>query len=47
MPRIIKKITFSLSPEMAEWVDEVTRRWGWGRSEFLWEAVLRYIEECE
>ncbi len=47
MPRIIKTITFSLAPEMVEWVDEVARRRGWGRSGFLLEVVLRYIEEWE
>ena len=47
MPRTTKTITFSLSPEMAERVDQVTRWRGRSRSEFLREAVLRYIEECE
>ena len=47
MPRATKTITFSLPPEMAERVDEVVRHQGRSRSEFLREAVLRYIEECE
>ena len=47
MPRSTKTITFSLAPEMAEWEDEFTRRRGRSRSGFLWEGVLRYIEECE
>ena len=47
MPRTTKTITFSLPPEMAERVDEVMRQQGRSRSEFLREAVLRYIEECE
>ena len=47
MPRSTKTITFSLAPEMVEWVDQVTRRQGRSRSEFLREGVLRYIEECE
>ena len=47
MPRTTKTITFSLSPEMADRVDEVMRQQGRSRSEFLREAVLRYIEECE
>ena len=47
MPRTTKTITFSLSPEMAERVDQVTKLLGRSRSEFLREAVLRYSEECE
>ena len=47
MPRTTKTMTFSLAPEMAERVDRVTRRQGRSRSEFLREAVLRYMEECE
>ena len=47
MPRTTKTITFSLPPEMAERLDEVTQRQGGSRSEFLRDAVLRYIEECE
>ena len=47
MPRIIKTITFSLAPEMVEWEDEFARRRGWGRSEFLLEVVLCYVEGCE
>ena len=47
MARSTKTITFSLAPEMADRVDEVTRRQGRSRSEFLREAVLRYMEECE
>ena len=47
MPRTTKTITFSLPPEMSERVDEAMRQQGRSRSEFLREAVLRYIEECE
>ena len=47
MPRTTKTITFSLPPEMADRVDEVMKHQGRSRSEFLREAVLRYIEECE
>ena len=47
MPRTTKTITFSLPPEMAERVDEVMRQQRRSRSEFLREAVRRYIEECE
>ena len=32
---------------MADQVDEAMRQQGKTRSEFLREAVLRYIEECE
>ncbi len=47
MPRTTRTITFSLPPEMAERVDEAMRRLGLSRSEFLREAALRYIQECE
>ena len=47
MPRTTRTITFSLSPAMAERVDDATREQGRSRSDFLREAVLRYIEECE
>ena len=47
MPRTTRTITFSLSPAMAERVDDATREQGRSRSEFLREAVRRYIEECE
>ena len=47
MPRTTRTITFSLPPEMAERLDEAMHQQGRSRSEFLREAVLRYIEECE
>ena len=47
MPRTTKTITFSLPPDMAERVDQAMKQQGRSRSEFLREAVLRYIEECE
>ena len=47
MPRTTRTITFSLPPEMAERVDEAMKQQGRSRSEFLRDAVLRYIEECE
>ena len=47
MPRTTRTITFSLPPEMADRVDGVLKQQGRSRSEFLREAVLRYIEECE
>ena len=47
MPRTTKTITFSLPPDMAERLDEVMQQQGRSRSEFLRDAVLRYIEECE
>ena len=46
MPRTTKTITFSLPLEM-ERLDEVMQQQGRSRSEFLREAVIRYIEECE
>ncbi len=47
MPRTTRTVTFSLPPEMADRVDEMMTQQGRSRSEFLREAVLRYIEECE
>lgn len=47
MRRTTRTITFSLPPEMADRVDEVMKQQGRSRSEFLREAVLRYIQECE
>ena len=47
MPRTTKTVTFSLPPEMADRVDEAIKQLGGSRSEFLREAALRYIEECE
>ncbi len=47
MPRTTKTITFSLPPDMAKRVDQAMKQQGRSRSEFLREAVLRYIEECE
>lgn len=47
MPRTTRTVTFSLPPDMADRVDEMMRQQGRSRSEFLREAVLRYIEECE
>ena len=47
MPRTTKTITFSLSPEMANRVEEAMKQQGRSRSEFIREAVLRYIEERE
>ncbi|MDE2842337.1 MAG: ribbon-helix-helix domain-containing protein [Chloroflexota bacterium] len=47
MPRTTRTITFSLPPEMAERLDQAMQGQGRSRSEFLREAVVRYIEECE
>ena len=47
MARTTKTITFSLPPDMADRVDEVMKQQGRSRSEFLREALLRYIEEWE
>ena len=46
MPRTTRTITFSLPPEMADRLDEAMQQEGRSRSEFLREAVVRYIEEC-
>ena len=47
MPRATTTITFSLPPEMAERVDEVTKQEGRSRSELLREALLHYFEGNE
>ena len=47
MPRTTRTITFSLPPEMVERLDEVMQQQGRSRSEFLRDALLRYIEECD
>ena len=47
MPRSTRTITFSLPPGMADRMDEAIHQQGRSRSEFLREAVLRYMEECE
>ena len=47
MPRTTKTITFSLPPDMVERLDQAIQGQGRSRSEFLREAVVRYIEECE
>ena len=47
MSRCTKTITFSLSPAMADRVDQVAEQQGWSRSELVREALLRYIEEWE
>ena len=47
MPRTTRTITFSLPPELADRVSEVMKQQGRSSSDFLREAVLRYIQECE
>ena len=47
MARYTRTFTFSLPPEMADRVDEAMRQEGRTRSEFVREALLRYMEECE
>ena len=47
MPRTTKTITFSLTPDIAERIDQVTREQGRTRSEVLRDAVIRYMQECE
>ncbi|MYA00908.1 MAG: ribbon-helix-helix protein, CopG family [Chloroflexi bacterium] len=47
MPRTTKTITVSLQPEMSDRVDDARRRQGRSRSEFVREALDRYLVECE
>ena len=47
MPRSTKTITFSLSPAVADRLDQLMKQQGRSRSELVREALLRYIEECE
>ena len=47
MPRTTTTITVSLPPEMADQVDEAMQQQGRSRSEFVREALVRYMEECE
>lgn len=47
MPRATKTITFSLSPEMSDRLDELSRRDARTRSAFIREALARYMEERE
>jgi CopG family transcriptional regulator/antitoxin EndoAI len=47
MSRTSRTITFSLPPEMADKMEDVTKEEGRTRSELLREALRRYIEERE
>lgn len=47
MPRTTKTITVSLPPDMSDRVDNARRRQGRSRSEFVREALDRYLTECE
>lgn len=47
MPRTTKTITVSLQPEMSDRVDDARRQQGRSRSEFVREALDRYLVECE
>ena len=47
MPRSTKTITYSVSPVIADRVDQVTKQQGRSRSELVRDALLRYMEECE
>ena len=47
MPRKSKVITFSMSPEMAEQVQQVVEEEGRTMSEFLREAIRLYMDERE
>ena len=47
MGRTTKTITFSLPPDLAGQVAEITKREGKIKSELLREALRRYIEDRE
>ena len=47
MSRTTKTITFSLTPDMADRIEEAIEQQGCSRSEFLREAIDRYIQEVE
>lgn len=47
MARTTKTLTFSLSPELAERVDQLTKEQECTRGQLLRRAVRRYVEECE
>ena len=47
MPQTTKTITFSLSREMADRVEEMAEQEGRSRSALLREALSRYMEESE
>ena len=47
MSRTTRTITFSLPPDLADRVDEAIQQQGCSRSEFLREAIDRYIQEVE
>ena len=47
MSRTTRTITFSLPPDLADRVDEAIQQQGCSRSEFLREAIDRYIQEME
>ena len=47
LPRNTKTITFSLSPEMAEEVQQVMREEGRTMSELIRQALRNYMEERE
>ena len=47
MARATKTITLSLSPEMLDKIEELTKEEGRTRSELLREALRRYAEEQE
>ncbi len=47
MRRTTKTITLSLPLEIANRLDEEAARQGMSRSDFVREAVIRYVEECD
>ncbi len=47
MPRTTRTVTFSLPPELADRMDEMTEKRGQSRSSLIREATVRYLEECE
>ena len=47
MTNSAETVTLSLSDEIAERMEGVMKQEGCTRSEFLQDALLHYIEECE
>ena len=43
MPRTTRTVTFSLPPELADRMDEMTEKLGQSRSGLIREATVRYL----